>query len=144
MTQKHYKMLFADLISAIDANLPQNASLLYFEIGNIILANENHPDCSRESLYGLFRSFQTKGVPIPNPAEMRRVAAAYREVNYCIRQFALTWLTWEYHINLVRRIKNPAERQFYINAAVQEGWSCQKMLQEITNDLYSRTNWGKR
>ena len=48
-------------------------------------------------------------------------------------QIPLTQITWYHHISLIPKIKNMAERAFYIMATAQEGWSRDVMLLQIAN-----------
>ena len=48
-------------------------------------------------------------------------------------QVPLTQITWYHHISLLPKVKDIAERAFYIMATAQEGWSRDVMLLQIAN-----------
>ena len=50
----------------------------------------------------------------------------------CI-EVLLTQITWYHHISLLSKVKNVAERAFYIMATISEGWSRDVMLTQIAN-----------
>lgn len=49
-------------------------------------------------------------------------------------QVPLTQITWYHHISLIPKVKDLAERAYYIMATAQEGWSRDVMLLQIAND----------
>ena len=49
-------------------------------------------------------------------------------------QIPLTQITWYHHISLIPKVKDMAERAFYILATAQEGWSRDVMLLQIAHD----------
>lgn len=48
-------------------------------------------------------------------------------------QIPLTQITWYHHISLIPKVKDIAQRAFYIMATVHEGWSRDVMLTQIAN-----------
>lgn len=48
-------------------------------------------------------------------------------------QVPLTQITWYHHISLLPKVKDVAERAFYIMATAQEGWSRDVMLLQVAN-----------
>ena len=48
-------------------------------------------------------------------------------------QVPLTQITWYHHISLLPKVKDVAERAFYMMATAQEGWSRDMMLTQIAN-----------
>lgn len=48
-------------------------------------------------------------------------------------QVPLAQISWYHHISLIPKVKDIAERAFYIMATVQEGWSRDVMLMQISN-----------
>lgn len=48
-------------------------------------------------------------------------------------QIPLAQITWYHHISLIPKVKDVAERAFYIMATAQEGWSRDVMLSQIEN-----------
>lgn len=48
-------------------------------------------------------------------------------------QVPLTQITWYHHVSLIPKVKDMAERAFYIMATAHEGWSRDVMLLQIAN-----------
>ena len=48
-------------------------------------------------------------------------------------QIPLTQITWYHHISLIPKVKDIAQRAFYIMATAHEGWSRDVMLTQIAN-----------
>ena len=48
-------------------------------------------------------------------------------------QVPLTQITWYHHISLLPKVKDVAERAFYIMATASEGWTRDTMLMQIAN-----------
>lgn len=55
-----------------------------------------------------------------------------------ILQVPLAKLPWYHHITLLDKVKDAEERVFYIEQAVQKGWSRNLMMNQVESDLYSR------
>jgi predicted nuclease of restriction endonuclease-like (RecB) superfamily len=88
-----------------------------------------------------------KGISPRNLKYMQTFAEAYPEFLQVplakskgspILQVPLAKLPWYHHITLLDKIKNVNERVFYINQAVQNGWSRNLLVNQIEGDLYSR------
>jgi predicted nuclease of restriction endonuclease-like (RecB) superfamily len=56
-------------------------------------------------------------------------------------QVPLAQITWYHHITLISKVKNEAERAFYMLKTAENGWSRDVMLLQVNNDLYH--NYGK-
>jgi hypothetical protein len=145
MSDKHYRQLLADFIRQVEGVFAHdlNASLFYFAIGNFILNNEDRRDYNREMLYRLFRGFQkhlgeNRRMSMPNPTQMRKVAAAYLGIDSPIPSRGLQWLTWEHHIQLVTRVKETPALLFYLEFAREAELSCEEMIRWIDFGLYER------
>jgi DUF1016 N-terminal domain len=145
MSDKHYRQLLADFIRQVEGAFAHdlNASLLYFAIGNFILNNEDRRDYNREMLYRLFRGFQKhfgekRRMPMPNPTQMRKVAAAYRSIDSPALTQGLQWLTWEHHVQLVSKVRETPAMLFYLELAREADLSCEEMIRWIDFGLYER------
>jgi predicted nuclease of restriction endonuclease-like (RecB) superfamily len=51
-------------------------------------------------------------------------------------QVPLAQIPWYHHISLISKVKDIAERIFYMLKTVENGWSRDVMLLQIDNDLY--------
>jgi hypothetical protein len=144
MSAKNYRFLFSEFIRHVEDAFPpgMNHNSLYFAIGSFIMDNEDTRIYNREMLYRLFRDLQKrlsqKRMTMPNPKDMRKVAAAYRPVYTLVHRAALEWLTWEHHLTLVSKVKDPYEQMFYLDLSTRKGWTCRDMLYYIENDLYRK------
>ena len=145
MSEKRFRLLLADFIRQIEAVFTSgsNAGLLYFAIGNFILDNENRRDYNREMLYRLFRGAQKhlgekKRMKMPNPAQMRAVAAAYRMIDGPVPAQGLQWLSWEHHVRLVAKVKEAPALLFYLLIALEEDLSCEELVKWIECGVYER------
>ncbi|MDR2467004.1 MAG: PDDEXK nuclease domain-containing protein, partial [Prevotellaceae bacterium] len=56
-------------------------------------------------------------------------------------QVPLVQIPWYHHISLLSRVKNTAERLFYMVKAAENAWSRDVMLLQVSNGLYH--NYGK-
>jgi len=56
-------------------------------------------------------------------------------------QVSLAQIPWYHHISLISKVKDVAERAFYIMKTAENGWSRDIMLLQVENDLYR--NYGK-
>lgn len=68
---------------------------------------------------------------------MKSFAAAYPDDPFGekpILQVPLAKLTWYHHITLLDKIKDPSERQFYILATIENGWSLDVMVHQIESN----------
>jgi predicted nuclease of restriction endonuclease-like (RecB) superfamily len=54
-------------------------------------------------------------------------------------QVSLAQITWYHHISLLSKIKDTAERAFYIAKTAENQWSRDVMLLQIKSDLYKRS-----
>ena len=51
-------------------------------------------------------------------------------------QVSLAEITWYHHISLISKVKNLAERAFYMMETAKNGWSRDVMLLQVENGLY--------
>ncbi len=77
-----------------------------------------------------------KGFSRTNLLYMRALAAAYPDEQFV--QEALGQITWYHNITLVDKVKDPAEREWYIRKTVEHGWSRNVMVLQIESGLYRR------
>jgi hypothetical protein len=145
MSEKKYRLLLADLIQQVERvfNPGDNISLLFFAIGNFILENEARREYGKETLYRLFRDLTKylvflKGMSMPHPRQMRKVAAAYRRLDGPLPGLGLKWLTWEHHVKLVAKVKQREARLFYLELAYRAELTCEEMVRRIDSGLYER------
>ena len=59
--------------------------------------------------------------------------AKLKEKGVDFMQVPLAQITWYHHISLLSKVKDDAERAYYINETAQNGWSRDVMLTQIAN-----------
>ena len=55
-----------------------------------------------------------------------------------IVQEVLAQITWYHNIALLDKVKDPVERELYVRATIQHGWSRNVMVHQIESRLYER------
>lgn len=94
-----------------------------------------------------------RGYSTRNLREMKRFAESYPDFPFVqvplaklkshdgFIQVPLTQITWYHHISLLPKVKDAAERAFYIMATASEGWTRDTMLSQIANGyIYAKGN----
>lgn len=59
--------------------------------------------------------------------------AELKEANHEFVQVPLAQITWYHHISLLSKVKDDAERAYYITETAQNGWSRDVMMMQIEN-----------
>jgi predicted nuclease of restriction endonuclease-like (RecB) superfamily len=77
-----------------------------------------------------------KGFSARNLKYMRKFAEEYPDVKF-VQQVAAQ-LPWFYIVVAMDKIKDPQERLFYLQKAVEHGWSRSVMVMQIELGLYKR------
>jgi hypothetical protein len=146
MAMKKNEILLADLIRQVDPKVTSgvNLAFLYRAIGDCILDHECRRDYSREQLYQLFRDLQSylrdqKAVAMPNPGQLRNLAAAYRGINPSLINRSLLLLDWPIHIALIRLVKETPARIFYLRKTIEHSWNGEELRQAVESHLYRTT-----
>lgn len=73
---------------------------------------------------------------------MKSFAVAYPDEPFTkkpILQVPLAKLTWYHHLTLLDKVKDPADRQFHIQATVENGWSRDVMVKQIESGYRQRS-----
>ena len=77
-----------------------------------------------------------KGFSVRNLKYMRKFAGAWRDT--AIVQELLAQITWYHHITLLDKVKDPAEREWYIRETIRHGWSRNVLVHQIESGLVNR------
>jgi predicted nuclease of restriction endonuclease-like (RecB) superfamily len=114
---------------------------LYWQIGCEILERQNIQGWGAkviDRLAGdLRREFpEIKGFSTSNLKYMRRFTEECP--NYRIGQQPVDQLPWSHIIRLITKIMNPAEREWYAEAAINYGWSRDVLTHQIETGLHNR------
>jgi len=78
-----------------------------------------------------------KGFSVRNLKYMRKFAEIWNDPS--IVQELLAQITWYHHIALIDKVKDQAEREWYIRETIRNGWSRNVLALQIESDLYRRT-----
>ena len=123
---------------------------LYWNIGNVIIANTKY---GSKFIENLSRDIQLEfpdiqGFSVSNLKNMRRFAATYPDFQKSQRVVDL--LPWRNNITIMSKVKNSAEREWYIAQNIENGWNNTVLVHQIEMKLYERqaiadkaTNYGK-
>ena len=163
----NYQQIIADLKEKIrqarlKASLIVNKELLqiYWEIGYTILQQQKEAGWGVKIIDRLSADSKTefpdfKGLSVRNLKYMRAFAEAWPSFgkvqaplaqrnkldshSNAIVQDPLAQITWYHHITLLDKIKDSAQRLFYIQKTIENGWSRNVMLHQIETNLFERT-----
>ena len=124
----------AKLRTAINVNADTLA--LYWTLGKRILAQQRQLGWGANIISKLSVDLSQKfpndrGYSLSNLKSMRRFAEAYPDFPFL--QVPLAKITWYLHISLLSKVKDIAERAYYITETAQNGWSRDVMLLQIDN-----------
>ena len=141
------------------AILSVNKELLqvYWEIGSVILEHQKDAGWGSKIIDRLSADLKTefpdfKGFSVRNLKYMRAFAETYpafvqrsaaqietnnNQENIIVQQ-AAAQLPWGHHQVLLDKVKEPNQRNFYIEKAIENGWSRDVMIHQIETGLYER------
>jgi predicted nuclease of restriction endonuclease-like (RecB) superfamily len=164
MPDNNYTHILQDLKSKIQsarqrAILAVNSELLfaYWEIGNTILVQQKNEGWGTKVIGRLIADLRAefpdmKGLSPRNFKYMRAFAQAYPQFmdvrfakpqeyenqDFIIVQQLAAQLPWTHHQVLLDKTKTIAEKSFYIKKAVENGWSRNVLLLQLSSQLHLR------
>ena len=114
---------------------------LYWEIGRRILESQRREGWGAKVIdrlaADLRREFpDAKGFSPRNLKYMRSLAEAWPTQAFV--QGPLAQITWYHNITLLDKVKDPAEREFYIRQTIANGWSRAVLVHQIESGLFHR------
>lgn len=131
----------------IRASLAVNNELitLYWEIGLLILQRQEIEGWGAKVIdrlsVDLKREFpDQKGFSARNLKYMRKFAASYPDME--IVQQAAAQIPWFHNCAILDKVQNAVQREWYIRATIDCGWSRAVLVHQIDSDLYSRQGKG--
>jgi len=115
--------------------------LLYWDIGRSILERQEQEGWGAKVIERLAddlrREFpDMQGLSRRNLLYMRAFAEAYPDGEF-VQQVAAQ-LPWFHNVMVLTKVKDPSEREWYLRACVEHGWSRAVLLHQIESDLYHR------
>jgi predicted nuclease of restriction endonuclease-like (RecB) superfamily len=143
-----YAKLLEDLKSRIrtarvEAALAVNCELvlLYWDIVRSILERQQQEGWGAKVIERLAddlrREFpDMKGLSLANLFYMRAFAEAYPDREF-VQQVA-GQLPWFHNVTVLTKVKDPLEREWYLRACTEHGWSRAVLLHQIESGLYHR------
>ncbi len=143
---------YAELLESLKARIRQaqvraalsvnrELVLLYWHIGREILQRQRQEGWGAKVIdrlaMDLGREFpEMKGFSPRNLKYMRAFAEAWPDEQ--IVQEALAQITWYHNITLLEKVKDPAERLWYVRQTIEHGWSRNVLVHQIESKLYQR------
>ncbi len=131
----------------IRAGLSVNCELvmLYWHIGREILTRQEEDGWGAKVIQQLAddlrREFpDMKGLSFRNFHYMRQLASAWPDES--IVQQLVAQIPWGHNLRLLDRIKGSPEREWYVRATIEHGWSRAILDYQIDSDLYRRQGRG--
>ena len=129
----------AQLRAALSVN--RELVLLYWQIGREILRRQQDEGWGTKVIDRLARDLRAefpemKGFSPRNLKYMRAFASAYKDE--VIVQQSAAQLPWFHICLLLDKVKDAREREWYMRAAVQHGWSRDILAHQIDSGLYQR------
>ncbi|MCY6494574.1 PDDEXK nuclease domain-containing protein [Leptolyngbya sp. GGD] len=121
--------------------LNREVILLYWQLGKEILERQEREGWGSKVVDRLAKDLQrefpdVQGFSARNLKYMRAFAEAYPDVE--IVQQLLHKLPWGHLIRLLDSVKNPEERIWYAQQAIENGWSRTVLAYQIESDLHKR------
>jgi len=115
--------------------------LLYWQIGKEILERRQQQGWGAKVIEQLAKDLRNefpdvKGFSRSNLLYMRAFADAYPDEQF-VQQLA-GQIPWFHNCILLDKVKDPAERLWYIQQTIQEGWSRNVLTLKIESGLYKR------
>jgi predicted nuclease of restriction endonuclease-like (RecB) superfamily len=119
----------------------QELVLLYWAIGKEILSRQNAQGWGANIIPRLAKDLSTqfpdmRGLSPRNLGYMKAFAEAWSDD--AILQEPLAKLTWFHNLTLLEKVKTKAERLWYAESAIENGWSRNVLVLHIESGLYHR------
>lgn len=144
-----YEELLSDLktrirSAQIKAALSVNREMiaLYWEIGRGIVERQEKAGWGDEVLERLSRDLrhefpEVQGFSRANLYRMRAFYLAYRDIQEFVAQL-VRQIPWGHNLVIFEKLKDPAERAWYIQKTIEHGWSRAVLVHHIETALYQR------
>ena len=143
-----YSKLLGDLKQRIQAaqlraSLAVNQELvfLYWQIGRDILARQERESWGAKIIDRLAGDLKAafpemKGFSPRNLKYMRAFAEAWPDE--AIVQQLVAQIPWGHNVRILDYLKDPVERDWYVRATMQHGWSRDVLVHQIESGLFRR------
>ncbi|MET7247836.1 PDDEXK nuclease domain-containing protein [Methylobacterium sp. EM32] len=119
--------------------------LIYWRIGRGILERQASEGWGARTIDRLSADLSAtfpgmKGFSVRNLKYMKAFASAWSERQ--IVQCDLAQIPWSTHVALLDKVREPAEREWYVRAAVAQGWTRNILVHQIETRLHERQGKG--
>jgi predicted nuclease of restriction endonuclease-like (RecB) superfamily len=130
--------------SQVRASISVNRELvlLYWRIGRDILARQEREDWGAKVIDRLAVDLKSafpemKGFSPRNLKYMRAFAEAWPDEAFV--QQAVAQIPWGHNVRILDHVKNPRDREWYVQAAIRHGWSRDVLIHQIESGLHKRS-----
>jgi len=130
-------------LAQVRAALAVNRELLglYWQLGQAILTRQAQEGWGAQVISRLSQDLRSefpdlKGFSPTNLKYMRSFASAYPD--FAIGQQGVDQLPWGHLVTLLNTVKDPVQRDWYVRATIQQGWSRNVLVHQIESRLYER------
>jgi predicted nuclease of restriction endonuclease-like (RecB) superfamily len=115
--------------------------LLYWEIGRDILQRQAQQGWGTKVIDQLAKDLKLEfpemsGLSARNLKYMRAFAEAYPDEP--IVQQLVAQIPWGHNVRILDQVKDPAERLWYAQQTIENGWSRNVLVHQIESNLYAR------
>ena len=131
------------LLTQLRASLSVNRELvlLYWRIGQDILERQNQAGWGAKVIDRLAHDLHSefpdmKGLSRTNLLYMRAFAEAWPDELFV--QQVVGQIPWGHNLRILDYVKNASEREWYVRATIQNGWSRNVLVHQIESGLYRR------
>ncbi len=129
----------AQLRAALSVN--RELVLLYWRTGRDILERQHQAGWGAKVIERLARDLHTefpdiKGFSRTNLLYMRAFAEAWPDESFV--QQVVGQIPWGHNLRILDGVKNASEREWYVRATIQNGWSRDVLVHHIESGLYRR------
>ena len=139
------KISSARIRAALAVNMEQIK--LYWEIGNAIINQQliakwgaKLLECVAKDLCTSFPDM--RGFSRSNVYYMKQFAENYPD--FTIIQQSVGQIPWGHIIVIIQKVKAIDAREWYINQTLENGWARDKLIRQITNNLFDRQGISER
>lgn len=119
-------------------NVNRELILLYYQIGCVINEHKSWGNKFIDNLAADIRiSFpNATGYSVRNLKYMAKFAATYPDIQFV--QTVSAQIPWSHNVALLDKVKNPDIRKWYMEKAIENGWSHSVLIHQIESGLYER------
>lgn len=148
ITNPSYKIILEDIKERVYASrhkvslhINKELILLYHTIGAQILDSQRKQGWGAKVIDQLSKDLgiafpEMKGFSTRNLKYMRKFAEEYPDVKFV--QELLAQLTWYHNVTLLDKISDKTTRIFYVEQAIEHGWSRNVMVMQVETALHKR------